>query len=206
VNFYSIGICRHRMGIDGKGITTLVGGLGCPLECRYCLNPQCRRRSAAKEFTVEELYEAVKQDSLYFSATGGGVTFGGGEPLLQAEFIREFIVYCKEIGEDWRFSLETCLAVYESSLALLDGLVDEYIVDVKDMNGDIYRAYTGNDLGDMKRNLLHLVPFSDRVPVKTPLIPDYNSEADVRSSQLELSKMGFSRIMPLKYITEISKS
>lgn len=206
MTFSSIGISRHRIGRDGVGVTTLVGGHGCPLSCKYCLNPQCKSRNALFSLSVSELYEKLRIDSLYFSATGGGVTFGGGEPLLQAEFIREFILYVREKGDDWRFSLETCLAVDLRSLKLLDGLIDEYIVDVKDMNPDIYRAYTGKSHDLMYRALEHLSPVSDKVTVRVPLIPDFNTVTDIEYSRAVLEAYGFENFDIFKYSTDIKKT
>lgn len=205
MKFVSIGVSRHRLGSDGTGVTTLVGGFGCPLDCKYCLNPQCKWGSAPLNFEIEELYERLRVDSLYFEATGGGVTFGGGEPLLQAEFICDFIKYCKERGETWRFALETCLAVEESSVSVLDGLVDEYIVDIKDMNDEIYRAYTGNSSERLKRNLLHLAELTAQVTIKLPLIPEYNTASDVLASEAALRELGFSDFIRFRYITDINK-
>lgn len=77
-----IGLCRHRIQTDGEGVTTLAAFHGCPLHCRYCLNPQCHTSPDRWLWhTPETLYQEVKQDELYFLATGGGITFGGGEPL-----------------------------------------------------------------------------------------------------------------------------
>ncbi len=205
MTFTAIGISRHRIGTDGVGVTTLVGGRGCPLECKYCLNPQCKRKDFGKKYTIPELYEKIKADSLYFAATGGGVTFGGGEPLLQAEFIAEFIRYVKSKGELWRFGLETCLAVPNSALCLVDGLIDEYMVDVKDMNGDIFRAYTGCENRIVKENLAHLSRFADKVTIRLPLIPGYNTEDDLRRSESELRALGYTRFHRFRYITDIKK-
>ena len=83
-----IGIERHRIGRDGDGVTTLVAFHGCPLKCRYCLNPQCHDGNRQwKEITPQQLLETVAIDNLYFLATGGGITFGGGEPAMRSEFI-----------------------------------------------------------------------------------------------------------------------
>ncbi len=76
---YLIGISRHRIGVDGEGVTTLVAYHRCPLRCQYCLNPKALSPNGVwKRYTPEELYNHVKQDDLYFRATGGGMTFGGG--------------------------------------------------------------------------------------------------------------------------------
>ncbi|MGN1048839.1 MAG: 4Fe-4S cluster-binding domain-containing protein, partial [Eubacteriales bacterium] len=68
------GIDRLRMGIDGNGIRTLVVTAGCPLRCRYCLNPHTwNGRAFLDSFSAEELYDRVKIDNLYFLTTGGGI-------------------------------------------------------------------------------------------------------------------------------------
>ena len=87
-----IGLSRLRLTTDGHGVTTLVAFHGCPLRCKYCLNPQCLRETASTlELTAEQIYKVLKKDELYFLATKGGATFGGGEPLLNAEFIKDLL-------------------------------------------------------------------------------------------------------------------
>ena len=90
---------RLRMATDGAGVTALVGAYGCPLQCKLCINPQTwHERSDGKasfeRVTPVELYDRVKIDSLYYLATGGGITFGGGEPLLHTDFITAFRALC----------------------------------------------------------------------------------------------------------------
>ena len=81
-----IGIDRHRLTTDGEGVTTLVAFHGCPLHCKYCLNPQCLSPDGVlRTITPSELYSEVEIDDLYFVATGGGICFGGGEPLLHSK-------------------------------------------------------------------------------------------------------------------------
>ena len=94
-----IGISRHRLAIDGEGVTTLVAFHGCPLRCKYCLNPQSLSKDTqCIERTVEELIDEVRIDQLYFLATGGGITFGGGEPLLNYVYIKAF---CRQCSKEW---------------------------------------------------------------------------------------------------------
>ena len=67
-----IGIDRHRLTTDGKGVTTLVAFHGCPLHCKYCLNPQCLSPNGVlRTITPSELYSEVEIDDLYFVAIGG---------------------------------------------------------------------------------------------------------------------------------------
>ena len=85
--FPLLSIARHRMGTDGAGITTLVAGAGCPLRCAFCINKKLLQETAPQNILASELLERVRADDLYFRATGGGITFGGGEALLHADFM-----------------------------------------------------------------------------------------------------------------------
>lgn len=90
-----IGIARHRLSTDGEGVTMLVAFHGCPLRCSYCLNPQSLGDGGRfRKYSPEELYAETRIDELYFIATNGGITFGGGEPCLRFDFIREFRALC----------------------------------------------------------------------------------------------------------------
>ncbi len=211
--FAAFGISRHRLFRDGQGVTTLVAGFGCPLSCRYCINAVCRDPAfRPKRFTVPELYDRLKIDDLYFQATDGGVTFGGGEPLLQAAFIRAFIGCVRAAGKNWRFVAETSLAVLEENLALLLSekgempLVSEWIVDVKDMDPVIYERYTRLSPGRMRKNLEVLAArCPELVTVRVPLIPSYNTPEDCARSEEILREMGFSRIDRFAYVIPKTK-
>ena len=204
-SFPTIGVSRHRIATDGEGVTTLVAAHGCPLRCKYCLNPQCNTGKPYKTYTVGELYEKVLIDDLYFEATGGGITFGGGEPLLYAEFIAEFVEYIRKAGKRWRICAETSLSVPEENLRTVLPYVDGYMVDIKDASPDVYRAYTGRDISPTMANLAILSAVPDKVTVRTPLIPDYNTEADIVSTQSTLCEMGFTRFDKFTYRTDIKK-
>lgn len=188
-----LGISPLRMGSDGQGVTTLVGFYGCNLRCRYCLNPHCFAPDAkVTRLTARELYEKVKHHALYYLATGGGVTFGGGEPLLQVDFLQEFRALC---GEEWHLCAETSLAVPRQQVEKAAKCIDMFYVDCKDVNPEIYRSYTGQDNGQMLQNLKLLLALvgSKRIVARLPLIPDHNTEEDRQRSQQKLSDMGITR-------------
>ena len=136
-----IGISRHRLAIDGEGVTTLVAFHGCPLHCKYCLNPHSLSKDTqCIERSVKELIDEVRIDQLYFLATGGGITFGGGEPLLNSAYIKEF---CRQCPKEWRISIESSLNVPRKNVEEVLPFVKEWIIDIKDMNPEIYKAYSG---------------------------------------------------------------
>lgn len=195
------GYDRHRMTTDGTGVTTLVGGYGCPLKCKYCLNPHAWNPATlerSKAYTPEQLYDLLKIDDLYFKATGGGVTFGGGESLLHAEFIRRF----KALAADWSISVETSLNVSEEALQIALEAADEFIVDIKDMNPQIYTAYTGLSNERVLKNLETLAAHRNekRIKIRVPAIPEYNTGADIDRSVQKLKELGFEDIEVFEYV------
>lgn len=192
-------IDRLRMGTDGNGVTTLVGFYGCPLRCKFCINDQCHASDSNSVMKSEDLYNRVKIDQLYFKATGGGLTFGGGEPLLNAAFIEEVM---KLGAKEWHTTIETSLNVPIEEWECIIDYVDEYVVDVKDMSPSIYKSYTGynNEIVIKNLKILQQKGLSDKVIIRLPLILDYNDENDLRRSRKELEIIGFSRIAEFTYI------
>ena len=138
-----IAVSRLRMQIDGPGVTTLVCFHGCPLRCHWCLNPfSFAAETKRTQMTVRQLYDQVRLDELYFLSTGGGVTFGGGEPLLYPAFLQDFRRIC---GDSWHLCGETSLSVDWENVALAAECVDHFYVDCKDTDPAIYHRYTGQD-------------------------------------------------------------
>lgn len=197
-----IGIQRHRLKSDGEGVTTLVGFHGCPLSCKQCLNPQCKDNTNSEMLiTTEKLYQLVKVDDLYFQATGGGVTFGGGEPLCYPKFITEFHELCKDDG--WNLRVETSLNVRQEAIKEVLPCINEFIVDIKDMNPDIYKAYTGMDNKLVKDNLRMLVEqgAADKILLRIPSIEGFNTDEDIRKSKIELKEIGLEKLDCFSYET-----
>ncbi len=197
-------VSRLRIAIDGEGLTTLVAFMSCPLRCRYCLNPHTLDPdSPHRTFTPEELYATVRKDELYYLATGGGVTFGGGEPLLRPDFIRTFRSFC---GPEWKLNAETSLNVPEENVKELMPIIDHWYIDIKDMDPDIYRNYTGRDNGRVRDNLRSLAEsgLAGRCTIRIPHIPGYNEDADRDKSIKELEAMGFSDFDRFEYKTDIN--
>jgi len=193
------GIARHRLTVDGEGVTTLVTFNGCPLRCKYCLNKTSWDMDKGRDYTPESLYEEVKIDQLYFMATHGGITFGGGEPLLQKEFIKEFRSLC---GSQWQLVAETSLHVPFETVQEMNAVLDGFIVDIKDMNPETYLAYTGKEIDLALKNLEWILQHGDpkRVKVRVPHIPEYNTDENVEKSVEKLRTMGVVDIDEFEYV------
>ena len=193
---------RLRLQVDGPGVTTLVCFHGCPLRCHWCLNPFSFAPGTPRtDMTAQALYDKVKLDELYFLATGGGVTFGGGEPLLYAEFLGEFRKIC---GPAWHLCVETSLNVSWEKVETAATCIDHFYVDCKDTDPDIYRRYTGKDNAHMLENLRKLLDLigPERITVRIPLIPDFNTEAEQMRSQARLEALGITRFDLFAYKTD----
>lgn len=202
------GVSRLRMGLDGRGVTTLVTFMGCQLSCKYCLNERCHGKVYEDDgvtpckgilmLTPQQLYDIVKKDNIYFQATGGGVCFGGGEPLEHPEFIMEFRKLC---GMKWKITVETALACHPHNIELLAPIVDHWIVDIKDMNPRIREKYTGR-VGDSAHQLCYLKQYGivDNVTIRVPHIPGFNTDEDVKRSIEQVKILGFKDIQEFEYL------
>ena len=198
-----VSISRHRFLVDGEGVTTLVAFHGCPLHCKYCLNPQCNTPEGIKEvLSPQQLHEKVKIDDIYFLVTGGGIMFGGGEPLLRSDFIKEFRKIC---GDRWKIYVETSLNVDKSAIEPLLEIIDYWVVDIKDWNNDIYCAYTGKGNTRVKANLEYLISrgLSDKIMVRVPAIPEYNTREDIENTIGQLTLLGIKCIDRFGYLKDV---
>lgn len=184
------GISRLRFDTDGPGIRTLVPLSGCQLDCAYCINSRLRNPSFGEECSPEELLEKDRIDDIYFMASGGGITFGGGEPLLHSEFIRRF----REISPaGWTIAVETSLNVPEEDVERLIGIVDRWIIDIKELDPARYLEYTGesSERVTSNLNLLEERGCASSILVRVPRILGLNTPIDIMRSARRLRARGF---------------
>ena len=182
-------ISRLRMGTDGKGVSTLVTFFDCPLNCKYCVNNFCHDKdelgydsdTKRAAYTPEELIRVLEQDDIYYKMSDGGIVFGGGEPLLQSAFIHEV---CKLSDPLWKKRVETSLNVPWRYVEPIIWDMDEWIIDIKDMDAEVYESYTGMNNRNVRSNLLRLkgkVPKA-KLHIRIPRIPEYNDDNKVKQS------------------------
>lgn len=128
--------------VDGPGIRTVVFMQGCNLRCQYCHNPDTWDLNGGKEMSAEEIVKKVKRFKPYFKDTGG-VTFSGGEPLLQKEFLLEMLKLCKAEG------IHTCIdtAGYaDGDFSEILKYTDLVLFDVKHFEEEKYRELVRGDI------------------------------------------------------------
>ena len=197
--FRVMGINRHRMYIDGQGINTLVALEGCPLKCKYCINKNLLAEGKVQEMSLQELAEKVLIDYCYFMATGGGITFGGGEALLHSGQIKAFR---EVLPKDVPIKIETSLNVPMEHLLELIDVVDEVIIDIKTMNPQIYKEYTGLDNSRLLENLEILCEkgLQDKCKIRIPNIPGFTLQADIDKAADSMERMGFRNLEVFDYI------
>ena len=102
-------------------------------------------------------------------------------------------------GKRWKFNIETSLNVPKLFVEMMENVIDHWIVDIKDMNPQIYKAYTGQNNDYVVENLQYLINKNAKVTVRVPLIPGFNTESDVENSILTLQQMGITDIDRFTY-------
>lgn len=142
--------------VDGPGIRVVVFFQGCALRCKYCHNPDTWSHNDGTEYTPEELVNKISRFRPYFENSGGGVTFSGGDPLRQPEFLLEVLKLCKQKG------INTCLDTSGYGFGDYDEILkytDIVLFDVKDITPEGYKNVTYMDIDQslefldaMKRN------------------------------------------------------
>lgn len=160
---------------DGPGIRTTVFLSGCPLRCAWCHNPESFSGDAGAWRTPDAVLEEVLRDREFFATSGGGLTVSGGEPLLQAGFVRELLTRAKAHG------LHTCVQtageVPREAFETVLPVVDLFQFDVKHLDAGRHEALTGRGNERLLANLEWLLGQGRAVAVRMPLVPGRNDEA-----------------------------
>ncbi len=161
--------------LDGPGVRSVVFGVGCPLRCAYCHNPETWSEKG-EETTAGELADRILRFRPY--TVRGGATFGGGEPLVQAKFFTALARLLK--AEGMHIALDTSANVEGADVDELVSLIDLAIVDVKFASEEDYKKYTGGSLGLVKKFLDKLAALGKRVWIRQVTVPGLNdTESDV---------------------------
>jgi pyruvate formate lyase activating enzyme len=180
--------CAHQAISDDDG--RIVTDRTLCTRCGEC-TPHCfadAREIVGKEMTAQEVVAEVLRDRVFFDDSGGGVSFSGGEPFLQHEFLEAVLTACKQ--EALHTTVDTTGCTPPAVLERISPLVDLYLYDIKMMDDTKHRAYTGVSNGLILENLRRLVEWGNEVIVRIPLIPGINDDPEnIRASGEFLATM-----------------
>jgi pyruvate formate lyase activating enzyme len=174
---------------DGPGIRTTVFFKGCPMSCWWCHNPesQCfrteeynrpvildnrtflRNEIMGKWMTVEEVMTEIEKDRVFYDESQGGVTFSGGEPLLQDVFLEEMLDLSKEAG--MLTTLDTSGYADETVFRRIMDKPDLFLFDIKLLDEEEHKKYTGVSNRDILANLNLLCERENNVTLRFPVVP-----------------------------------
>jgi pyruvate formate lyase activating enzyme len=177
---------------DGPGIRTTVFFKGCPLNCWWCHNPEGRKYepetfqvkiNAAKNdlsyshksemfgrsVTVNDIMKEVLKDEMFYDQSDGGVTFSGGEPMAQIDFLLALLSACKD--NNIHTTVDTCGYSDWADFEKICDLVDLFLYDLKLIDDDTHKQYTDVSNKSILDNLTRLTSVSSKVNVRVPLIP-----------------------------------
>ncbi len=142
-----------------------------------------------EEMTVEAVFDKVRRDKIFYESSDGGVTVSGGEPLTHADFVAELFRLCR--GEGINTCAETCGCVPRSAFEKALPLTDTFYFDLKLMDGEKHRAYTGRDNSLILSNARFLAESGASVLFRQPLIPGVNdTEENIRATAAFIRSLG----------------
>lgn len=171
---------------DGPGIRTTVFLKGCSLHCWWCHNPEgisefpeevvktrgekkVGKEIIGREMSVGELMKEIEKEIIFYDESGGGVTFSGGEPMLQFDFLREMLIACKL--KDIHTAVDTSGHVSFDRIEAILPYVDLFLYDLKLMDNDLHEKYTGSDSKTIVENLIKLDSTGVKTIIRFPIIP-----------------------------------
>ena len=203
---------------DGPGIRTTVFFKGCPLRCQWCHNPESQE-VGVEHFTMRRILDGkaiesqlavgswqsavnlmkeIKKDEIFYLESGGGVTFSGGEPLMQADALKEILVLCKENG--YHTAVDTSGHAEPAALKKVLNMTDLWLFDLKLMDDVKHVEFTGvsNDLA--LKNLEILAGAGKDMIIRFPLIPGITDDHENLEEIAALMKrLGLKKINILPY-------
>lgn len=145
--------------------------------CGVCVSacPSNALEIAGKMLSVTDVVNKVKKDQLFFRHTGGGVTFSGGEPFLQSEFLNQIVPKLEELGIGmWA---ETCGLFHMKSVINILDKFDHLFIDIKHMDSEKHKEVTGQGNERILANIEQIYSMGVPITIRIPLIPSVNDDA-----------------------------
>lgn len=173
---------------DGPGIRTIVFFKGCYMRCAWCCNPESQQfeiqtlveggkeKTVGRDVTVDEIMPEILADIPYYRRSGGGVTLSGGEVLVQADFAAELLRACKAAG--LHTAIESAASSTYDKIEKLLPYLDLYLMDIKIMDPEKHKEYTGIDNSRILENARRVAKSGVELIIRTPVIPGVNDTAE----------------------------
>jgi len=185
-----IEVCPHKAisrGTNSSQVQTdraLCTGCG---ECvEVCVNQA--RELSGHQYSPEELFREVEKDASFYRRSGGGVTVGGGEPTMQAEFVGQFLALCR--SHFFHTAMETCAFTSWTKLGPLVDVLDLVYIDLKHMDEKTHIEWTGVSNRGILENI-RKVARHNQVILRIPVVPGFNdSEENIRRSAQFAGELG----------------
>lgn len=168
--------------------------------CGTCAGicPNALPEIEGKDLTAAEIFKIVLRDKPFYSASGGGVTLSGGEPLMQPELSKDLLLLSKEAGIST--CIETCLYAPFSVVSGLLDYLDEIYFDFKHSDPQKHRQYTGVDNKLIKENIQKLIGIRPDSKARIPVIPGFNdSKEDIALICEDLHKYSIQTVELMRY-------
>lgn len=192
--------------LDGPGVRFVLFMQGCPLRCAYCHNPDTWDFTQGMEYTPEDIFKKVVRYKNYFGDTGG-ITVSGGEPLIQADFVRELFALCKDSG------IHTCLdtsgGMWSDKIEKLLDVTDLCLLDVKMTNASYYEKFIKWHMEPVMYFLDKLAKKQVNTWIRQVIVPDINNNYEnirklrmIKANHPNVSKvelLPFRKICTVKY-------
>jgi pyruvate formate lyase activating enzyme len=181
---------------DGPGIRVTFFLKGCPLSCQWCHNPEgisplpetvvsnnrisglefCRMEEIGKYYSVDEITEIVEREKVFINQSKGGVTFSGGEPMLQHEFLLEALKRCKNMG--YHTVVDTSGYSQPENFEAVIPYTDLFLFDIKNLEDTRHIQSTGVSNAVIIENFHLLLDNAKEVILRIPVIPGFNDDRE----------------------------
>jgi pyruvate formate lyase activating enzyme len=206
---------------DGPGIRVTFFMKGCPLSCWWCHNPegispfpenveQTNKigekefryiEEAGKYYTTDDILGIIEKEKIFISESKGGVTFSGGEPMLQTEFLVEALNACKTNG--YHTAVDTSGYSQAENYKAIIPVTDLFLFDIKHLDDTKHELYTSVSNSVIINNFQLVLESGKDIIVRIPIVPGFNDAQEhlekIRSFLIKSKKKNLKRICLLPY-------
>jgi len=181
---------------DGPGIRVTFFMKGCPLSCWWCHNPEGispepekvqminrigdkefrKTEIAGRQYTIEDILEILMKERIFIDKSGGGVTFSGGEPFMQFDFLLEALKACKDAG--FHTAVDTSGHFSSGLLKKVIPYTDLFLYDLKHLDREKHIEFTGVPNDTILKNYELIVESGCEIMIRIPVIPGFNDSQD----------------------------